>query len=107
MYKIIGYYICELTATPEYLADISRMRLSVSGCFGGVHPDLDYCFFRNNLRMQRQEYRKALNLSDEKITMLENEIGELFEKSLAIDGRFLRLEDAKHFYNNYFKIHRK
>lgn len=38
-YKVIGYYICELCDTPEWLQGISRQILSVSGCIGGSTPD--------------------------------------------------------------------
>ena len=37
-FKVIGYYICELCDTPEWLQGISRQILSVSGCIGELHP---------------------------------------------------------------------
>ncbi len=40
MYKIVGYYICERIPIPGWLHR-SGMMLSVSGCFGGIHPRLD------------------------------------------------------------------
>ena len=33
-FKAIGYYICEIIDTPEWLQGISRQILSVSGCIG-------------------------------------------------------------------------
>ncbi|GFI66400.1 hypothetical protein IMSAG185_02016 [Lachnospiraceae bacterium] len=42
-YQVIGYYICELCDTPEWLRGISRQILSVSGCVGDQHPRWE-CF---------------------------------------------------------------
>ncbi len=98
----LGYYICEIVDTPEWLGDISQSMLSVTGCFGDVNPDLNYCFFLNNLKKQRKNYRGKYQLNEQNIKQLEEDIGRLFEKDLAIDGRFRELEDANHFYNTYF-----
>ena len=37
-FKAIGYYICEINDTPEWLQGISRQILPVSGCIGEQHP---------------------------------------------------------------------
>lgn len=100
MYKIIGYYICQLVETPKFLDNISDKMLSVSGCFGCVHPDLTQCFFQNN--MDKKEYRNVLKLDDTKLSLLQDEIGRLFEKDIAIDGRFLNKEDAQYLCETYF-----
>lgn len=103
MYRIIGYYICERIAVPEWL-NRSGMMLSVSECFGGIHPRLDTCFFQNDYigQKERDAYRKRWGFSDEKAMELEREIGVLLKKGLAEDGCFQRLSDARHFYDSYF-----
>lgn len=102
MYKTIGYYICGLIETPEFVGFRNEWMLSVSECFGGVHPDLSCCYFQNNLRNQRMEYRKKLNLKDNIFDKMQKEIGDMFEKELAIDGRFLNLTDAQYFCSHSF-----
>ena len=42
-FKVIGYYICELCDSPEWLQGISRQILSVSGCIGEQYPRWE-CF---------------------------------------------------------------
>lgn len=78
--------------------------LSVSECFGGIHPRLDTCYFENSYitSEERNNYKKQWNLSDEKAGKLTGEIDNLLGKKLGVDGRFLRLSDARHFYNSYF-----
>ena len=102
MFKTIGYYICELMETPKFLENPNESMLSVSGCFGGVHPDLSCCFFQNDQRDQRMEYKKKLNLSEEMFDAMKREISNVFEKKLAIDGRFLDFSVAQHFCRTYF-----
>lgn len=103
MYKIIGYYICEQIAVPKFLNRSGTM-LSVSECFGGIHPRLDTCFFQNDHigQKERDAYKKRWGFSDEKALELEQEIGVLFGKRLAEDGRFQYLSDARYFYDSSF-----
>ena len=103
MYKIIGYYICELIKIPQWLNRRGTM-VSVSECFGGIHPRLDTCYFKNNYikKEERTVYNKLWNLSDEKSRQLTKEIGNLLGDRLAIDGRFIHVSDALHFYHSYF-----
>lgn len=102
MYRIFGYYICEKIAVPDFLGIKSDDMVSVSDCFSGVHPDLTYCYFINNRKKERTEYHKKWNINEEKAAMLQSEIHCMFEKSLAIDGRFSNLEDAKRILDKYF-----
>lgn len=103
MYRILGYYICEKTAVPDFLGINKDEMISVSNCFSGVHPVLDYCYFTNNRsKSERIQYYKKWNINEEKAVMLKNEIHCMFEKSLAIDGRFSNLEDAKRILKKYF-----
>ena len=100
MYRIIGYYICELIEIPRYLGRTGTM-VSVSGCFGGTHPRLDVCFFTNNYAdaKERDAYKKLWNLSGEKAQQLSKEINGLFGNGLDTDGRFIRLSDVRRFYD--------
>lgn len=65
---------------------------------------LDICFFQNNHigQKERDVYKKRWGFSDEKALELEQEIGELFGKGLAEDGRFQCLSDARYFYDSSF-----
>ena len=103
MYRIIGYYICELIKNPQCLSRKGTM-LSVSDCFGGTHPRLDICLFINDYikTEERDEYKRIWNLNEERAEKLINEISDLLGENLAVDGRFSRLSDACHFYDSYF-----
>jgi len=102
MYKIFGYYICEKISVPDFLGIKSDEMITISGCFSDIHPELAYCYFDNNRKQERMEYQEKWKLHSDKVTMLQNDIHNMFEKSLAIDGRFLKLEDAKKICMNYF-----
>lgn len=102
MYRILGYYICEKSDIPEWLGIKGDEMISASSCFSRIHPDLTYCYFINNSKEERMEYHKKWNITEEKAVMLQKDIHSLFEKSLAIDGRFLNLEDAKRIREKYF-----
>lgn len=102
MFKIFGYYICEKISVPDFLGIKSDEMITISGCFSGIHPDLSYCYFNNIRKQERMEYQEKWKLHSDKVTMLQNDIHNMFEKSLAIDGRFLNLEDAKKICMNYF-----
>lgn len=103
MYKIVGYYICERIPIPGWLHR-SGMMLSVSGCFGGIHPRLDTCFFQNDYIApeEREDYRTRWGLSEAGAGRLASDIGALIGKGLAEDGRFSKIEDAYYFYDTYF-----
>ena len=102
MYKIIGYYICEKLAIPNFLGIEADEMITVSDCFSGTHPNLTYCYFSNPQRQERVEYLNKWNINEEKAILLENDINSMFENSLAIDGRFLHLSDAKRICEKYF-----
>ena len=78
--------------------------LSVSGCFGGIHPRLDTCFSQNDYIApeEREGYKTRWGLNEERAGKLVAEIGALMGKGLAEDGRFTRLDDAHYFYESYF-----
>lgn len=102
MYKVVGYYICEVTEVSQWLNINSNRQVSVSDCFGGTHPQLDNCYFLNDRIQEKEEYRRYWSLDNDKSKRLTDDIGKLFEKKLAIDGRFMCLSDAQYFYNTYF-----
>ena len=70
--------------------------------FSDIHPNLTYCYFSNNRKKERNEYLKKWNINENKAIMLQNAIHNMFENRLAIDGRFLALEDAKKICANYY-----
>lgn len=102
MYKILGYYICEKLAVPDFPGIKGEEMITVSNCFSGIHPDLTCCYFSNNRKKERTEYYKKWGIDEEKAVMLQNDMHAMFERSLAIDGRFLNLEDAKRIRRKYF-----
>ena len=102
MYKILGYYICEKIIAPNWIGIKSNEMITVSGCFSGILPDLEYCYFINNRKKERSEYLKKWNINKEKAIMLQKEMQDMFQKRLAMDGRFSELADAKKIYENYF-----
>lgn len=102
MYKIFGYYICEKMKAPDWLGLDREIMISVSDCFGGIHPDLTKCYFLNDRIREQIEYKKKWKLGKDRAAILQRDIGNIFESRLAIDGRFLRLADAEYFYGEYF-----
>ena len=62
-FKVIGYYICGVIDTPEWLRDVSKQILSVSGCIGEQHPKWE-CFMGGWRKGESQEYQNFLKLDD-------------------------------------------
>ena len=102
MYKIVGYYICEKSVVPAWLGINCEELLTISNCFSVTHPDLTCCYFINDREKERTVYHKKWDITEEKAVLLQNDIRAMFESSLAIDGRFLNLEDAKRIRGKYF-----
>lgn len=102
MYRIFGYYICEKTAVPDFLGIKSDEMITVSDCFSDNHPKLLYCYFDDNRKAERVAYRKRWDMDETKAMMLQSDIHNMFQKCLAIDGRFLNYEDAQRIRANYF-----
>ncbi len=102
MYKVLGYYICEKLVVPDYLNIQSEKIITVSNCFLGTHPDLTYCYFQNDRKRERLDYNKKWHITEEKAVILQNDIHSMFENCLAIDGRFLNVEDAAKMREKYF-----
>lgn len=100
--QVIGYYICERVATPDFLHGFSKQIYSVSPCIGEQHPNLSGCFWQG-YEKEKKEYQKRWNLGDKAFGQLFLEVSNLFEQELLdADGRFLRLADAQHVYERYF-----
>ncbi|MBR4083546.1 MAG: hypothetical protein IKK33_04590 [Lachnospiraceae bacterium] len=106
MYKIVGYYIVEKITAPDYLEIECDEMITVSECFSEIHPDLTYCYFSNNRKKERVEYCKKWNIDEDKALKLQEDIDLMFQNRIAIDGRFLRLEDAKRICKEYFDSER-
>ncbi len=100
-FKVIGYYICETKDTPEYLHGVGKRVLSVSGCIGEQHPRLE-CFMSGWSKGERQEYQKFLKMNNEQYREFCQTTNQLFDlKRIDIDGRFLRLSDARNFHKKF------
>lgn len=105
-YKVIGYYLCEVVDTPEYLRkiepDVGPELLSVSGCLGEIHPKWE-CVLGGWMKGEEQAYRQKLRLTDDRYLELVEASNALFDKGrLDVDGRFLYLEDARQFWTQFF-----
>jgi len=100
--QVIGYYICEPVATPDFLNGVSGQIYSVSPCIGEQHPNLSGCFWQG-YEKEKEEYRRRWKLDDEAFQQLFLDVSDLFERRLVdTDGRFLCLADARHVYERYF-----
>lgn len=100
-FKVIGYYICEICDTPEWLQGISRQIVSVSGCIGEQHPRWE-CFMGGWGKEAVQEYQEKLRLDKERYREFSETAKRLFDaRSLDVDCRFLWLSDAKDFHEKF------
>ncbi|MCI8865323.1 MAG: hypothetical protein HFG60_08550 [Lachnospiraceae bacterium] len=100
-FKVIGYYICEIYDTPEWLRGVSRQILSVSGCIGGQHPRWE-CFTGGWRKGEAQEYQERLQLDKGQYREFSEMAGCLFDaQRLDVDGRFPLLSDARGFYEKF------
>lgn len=100
-FQVIGYYICEICDTPEWLQGISRQLLSVSGCIGEQHPGWG-CFMGGWGKEEIQEYQERLQLDKERYRELSETAKRLFDaERLDVDCRFLQLSDAVDFYKKF------
>lgn len=100
-FKVIGYYICEICDTPEWLQGISRQIVSVSGCIGEQHPRWE-CFMGGWGKEAVQEYQEKLQLDKEQYREFSETAKRLFDaRSLDVDCRFLWLSDAKDFHEKF------
>lgn len=100
-FQVIGYYICEINDTPQWLQGIGRRILSVSGCIGEQHPRWE-CFAGGWKTEEAQEYQERLQLGKERYREFSETANRLFDaQSLDVDSRFLRLSDARDFYEKF------
>lgn len=100
-FKIIGYYICEVVDTPEWLHGIGRHLLSVSGCFGEQHPKWE-CFTGGWGKGEGRKYQNRLRLNDKQYSELLEAASHLFSsRRMDVDCRFRQLFDAQDFYNKF------
>lgn len=100
-FKVIGYYICEIIDTPDWLHEVSKQVLSVSGCIGEQHPKRK-CFMGGWRKKQSREYQNFLKLEDVQYKKFSDAANHLFSlKQIDVDGRFLQLSDAQYFHKTY------
>lgn len=101
-FKVIGYYICEIIDTPEYLQDIGKQILSVSGCIGEQHPKCE-SFMGRWRKGERQKYQNFLKMNDEQYKDFSDAANYLFDlRQMDVDGKFLRISDAQDFRRKFF-----
>ncbi len=97
-FKIIGYYICEIQNTPEWLHGMKKQILSVSGCLAEQHPKWE-CFMGGWHKRESQVYQKRLGINDQSYREFLEAVNQLFVlKRIDVDCRFLQLSDAQYFY---------
>lgn len=93
-YQVVGYYLCEPVAAPEWLRGVGTQILSVSGCIGEQHPKRE-CFLGGWRRGEQQDYEARLRLTGERRVEFYAAANHLFDcRAIDIDGRFLRSSDA-------------
>ena len=97
-FKIIGYYLCEITDTPKWLSGIGRRMLSVSTCLGEQHPRQE-CFLGRWQKGESEKYRKKLKMDEEQYREFTEEAKRLFACGrMDVDCRLRHLTDARSFY---------
>ncbi|SEK20276.1 hypothetical protein [Ruminococcus albus] len=97
----IGYYICEYTECSDYLGFDSDKFISASDCLCNHEPQYALC---HGWKPHGDDKAYIKQFPDmETYIRMSAEINALMEKNLFFsDGRFLRREDALHFYKEYF-----
>ncbi len=84
---MIGYSICEVIDTPEWLHGIGKQVLSVCGCIGEQHPGWE-CFMGGWCKGESQAYQNALRMNGEQYKEFSDADNQLFNwKRLDADGR--------------------
>ena len=100
-FKVIGYYICGVIDTPEWLNEVGKQVLSVSGCIGEQHPKWE-CFMGGWRKGESQEYQNFLKLDDAQYREFTDAANHLFDlKRIDVDCRFLQLPDAQYFHKRF------
>ncbi len=101
-FTVLGYYICSIMDTPNYLSGISAKMISASECLCDHQPQLHLCAGWKP-QGDNEDYRKKWHLTSDEYQMMSTKINRLFEEKLFYsDGRFIRKEDAVSFYKTYF-----
>ena len=100
-FKVIGYYICGVIDTPEWLNEVGKQVLSVSACIGEQHPKWE-CFMGGWRKGESQEYQNFLKLDDAQYRDFSDAANHLFDlKRIDVDCRFLQLPDAQYFHKRF------
>lgn len=102
-FMTIGYYICDMMKTPNWLHGPGRQMLSVSGCLGEQHPRWE-CFMGGWCKGESEEYQKRLQMDEEQYREFTESVNRLFDAGrLDVDSRFLYLSDAQYFYERFYQ----
>lgn len=101
-WRLLGYYICRCEPCPECLNILSDVILSVSNCMCTHEPQIELSHGWKPNGDNKQYINKNFSCTADYLKMSE-EINRLFSDNLFFfDGRFLRLKDAKYFFDTYF-----
>ncbi|MCR5608848.1 MAG: hypothetical protein K6G26_07265 [Lachnospiraceae bacterium] len=98
----IGYYICRCQECPKCLNILSDTIISVSDCLCSHEPQIVLSNGWKPNGDNKDYIEKNFKCIDDYIKMSE-EINRLFNNNRFFsDGRFLRFDDAKYFFETYF-----
>lgn len=100
-FTVIGYYIVGPVSKPQYLSLHCDKILSVSSCIDDIYPDLSGCLWRET-GDSWEKYKAKLRLSEAEFKQMMEEVSDLFANNrMDVDGRFINLADARHYYDSY------
>lgn len=101
-FQVIGYYICSVEDTPQFLNGISDKIISVSSCISYQNPRWE-CLVGGWLIGEEESYREKYKMSSEDYNAMVKEIRYLFNCGrMDTDSRFLYKEDAGNIFDKYF-----
>lgn len=101
-WMLLGYYICRIEECPKYLNNLSDSILSVSDCMCTHEPQIVLSHGWKPKGDNKDYIDKNFECTADYLRMSE-EINRVFDKNcFFIDGRFLRFDDAKYFFDTYF-----
>ena len=100
-FKIIGYYICGVIDSPEWLHGIAKQVLSVSGCIGEQHPKWE-CFMGGWCKGESQKYKEFLKMDDGQYKEFADAANHLFDiGQIDVDCRFLQASEVQNFHKKF------
>ncbi|MBQ6570658.1 MAG: hypothetical protein IJL87_10475 [Clostridia bacterium] len=101
-FATIGYFICKFSDCPHFLGINADRFISASDCLCDHEPKIFLCHGWQP-GGDNQEYINTCFLGKEEYNKMSEEISELFAVGAVLaNGMFLRKEDAKYIYKEYF-----